>query len=251
MTKFHLAMLIFLVTTYSNAQDLKSEIGVITGMTSMQTDYGERAHFGSSYANVGFGIGGVYYLSFDNFRKRWNDKTTYLKEHIRLRVELSYIQANLIHRGRYTRGNTNFTKLYNAMKGKAQIFNYGLQFEYTLHDMSNQKRVNPYISVGFLGNKNTPKLESSLGDINTNPYLIPSVYNNGIYLKSNSSTAIILGIGTRINPKDKNKKTSFLIDFRWQRFNSDKIEGLTPKINANKYNDWLLFISIGYTFNIN
>jgi len=250
MKKQHL-ILILLISINSKAQDLKSELGIITGLTSMQTDYGERGHFGSSYANTGFGSGGVYYLSFDNIRKRWNDKTTNLKDHIRLRIELSYMQANMIHRGRYTQGNSSFTKKYNAMKGKSQIFNYGLQFEYTLFNISDQRTINPYVSAGFLGNANTPKLESTLGDIKTNTNLVPSVYDNGIHLDKNNSTAIILGIGTRMRPKSYNNKSIYLIDFRWQRFNSDNIEGLTPQIDGNKFNDWLLFISIGYIFNIN
>ncbi len=251
MTKQYVVILIFLISLNCIAQDLKSELGIISGLTSMQTDYGERGHFGSSYANIGFGVGGVYYLSFDNIRNRWNDKTTNFKDHIRLRVELSYMQTNLIHRGKYTQGTRPFTKLYNAMKGKAQIINYGLQFEYTVFNISDQRTFNPYLSMGFLGNRNIPKLESTLGDINTNPSLIPSIYNNRTYLNGNNSTAIILGIGARIRPKGYNKKAIYLIDFRWQRFNSDKIEGLTPQINANKYNDWLLFISLGYIFNLN
>jgi len=244
-------VLILLINSIVFSQDLRYDIGIISGATSMQTDYGERGHFGSSYANMGFGIGGVYYISYDYLRIKWNDRTTHLKDHLRLRLELSYMKTNLIHRGKYTEGNPSFTELYNAMKGTSTILNYGLQFEYTLFNMSAEKRFSPYVSVGFLGNSNTPKLESTIGNIETNPNLIPSVYDNGVFLEKNSSTALILGVGARFKPKDYYNKSIYLIDFRWQRFNSDNIDGLSPKINANKFNDWLLFFSIGYIYNLN
>ncbi len=247
--KIQFSLFIIFVCTFSYAQNLISEFGVFTGATSMQTDYGERGHFGSSYANVGFGIGGVYYLSFNNYKIIWHDRTTYLKEHFRLRIELSYMKTNLIHRGKYTQGNTIFTKKYNAMRGTSAIFNYGTQIEYTMFNMSDGKSLNPYLSIGFLGNINTPKLESKLGDIKSSPYLIPTVYNGGVFLNRNNTTSFIVSAGTRINPK--NKKATYLIDFRWQRFNSDTVEGLIPRISANKFNDWLLFIHIGYVFRIN
>jgi len=244
-------ILFLLMNFFVFSQDFRFDIGLISGTTSMQTDYGERSHFGSSYANMGFGIGGVYYISYDYLRVKWNDRTTYLKDHLRLRLELSYMKTNLIHRGKYTQGNPAFTDFYNAMNGTSTILNYGLQFEYTLFNMSSQKRFNPYVSVGFLGNSNSPKLESTLGNIETNPSLIPSVYNNGVFLDKNNSSSLILGMGARFLPKDYYNKSIYLIDFRWQRFNSDIIDGLKPTLNANKFNDWLLFFSIGYIYNLN
>lgn len=233
------------------SQDLRYDIGIISGTTSMQSDYGERSHFGSSYANVGFGIGGVYYLCYDYLRIKWYDRTTHLKDHLRLRLELSYLKTNLIHRGKYTQGNPQFTEFYNAMRGTSNIVNYGLQFEYTLFNMSDEKIMNPYVSVGFLGNSNTPKLESTLGNIEENSNLIPNVYANGTFLEKNNSTSLILGVGARFRPKNYYSKSMYLVDFRWQRFNSDIVDGLKPTLNANKFNDWLMFFSIGYIYNLN
>ncbi len=244
--KYNTVFLVLLMYITVTAQDLKSEFGFFTGLVSMQTDYGERGHFGSSYANIGFGVGGVYYMSFDDQRKRWNDKMGL--SHFRIRAELSYIQVNLKHRGKYTYGNSNFTKLYNAMDGKASIFNYGMQLEYALFSFSGDEKFNPYLSLGFLGNRNKSKITSSLGDVALNSNLLPSIYRDGINTEATNSTAIIVGVGTRIKPKN-NFKSTYLIDFRWQRFNSDLIEGLSPKIEANKYNDWLFFVSVGYVFN--
>jgi hypothetical protein len=116
--------------------------------------------------------------------------------------------------------------------------------------MSDEKIFDPYISFGFLGNLNTPKLESTLGNITADSNLIPNVYDDGLFLEKNSSTSLILGLGTRIRSKNYTNKSIYLIDFRWQRFNSDNVDGLSPKISANKFNDWLLFFSVGYVFNL-
>ncbi|MEE9348597.1 MAG: hypothetical protein V3U80_00965 [Flavobacteriaceae bacterium] len=233
------------------SQDLLYDVGIISGATSMQSDYGERGHFGSSYANMGFGIGGVYYVSYDNFRKQWNDRTTFLKEHLRARLELSFMKTNLIQRGKYTQGNPSFTQYYNSMKGTSNTINYGLQIEYTLFNMSDRKKIDPYVSFGFLGNSNSPKLISALGDIETDSNLIPSVYDDGVFLDKKNSTSLTIGMGARLKPKEFYNKSIYLLDFRWQRFNSDFIDGLSPTLDANKHNDWLLYLSIGYIYNLN
>lgn len=251
MKNIFLLLMVFLIWTTSNSQDLKYEAGIFIGATSMQTDYGESDHFGSSYGNMGFGIGGVGYLSFDYQRNKWDNRMANIKDHIRLRAEISYMKSNLVHKGKYTQGSNEQTVLYNAMEGTSTILNYGLQIEYTIFNRSDERRFSPYISLGFLGNSNTPKLASSIGNIDSNPNLIPNVYDNGVFLKKNESNAIVLGGGIRIRPKNPDKKSIFLLDFRWQRFNSDIIEGLTPKIKGNRNNDFLIFISFGYVFSLN
>jgi len=251
MKKNTLILFLFCISLISNAQDLKTELGLITGMTSMQSDYGERSHFGSSYANIGFGSGIVFYVGESDIRKTWNDRANMFQDHMRLRVEVSYMQTKLVHRGVYTLGSSSSTVLYNAMEGTSRVLNYGAQIEYNIFRISNKQYVDPYLSVGFLVNTNMPNLSSSLGDIETNPSLIPNVYNNGVYLDNNNSTSLIMGFGTRLRPKSYFNNSIYLLDFRWQKFNSDMVDGLTPTIEANKYNDWLLFISAGYIFSLN
>jgi len=231
------------------AQNINSEVAFFTGMTSMQTDYGERGHFGSSYANVGFGFGGAFYLSFNNKMVHWNDRSQSLKEHLRIRLEISYMQTKLIHRGKYTQGTSINTIKYNAMIGTSKILNYGAQFEYTIFPLSSNQYVDPYLSIGYLANSNSPQLKSSLGNIETDPSLIPPVYNDGVFLDKNNSGSLILGFGTRLRPKSYYNNSIYLINFRWQKFNNDVVDGLKPNLAANKYNDWLLFLSVGYIFN--
>jgi hypothetical protein len=246
----NIVSLFFINSIYS--QKFNFELGLVGGLVSMQTDYGERSDFASSYGNIGYGIGGVYYISAGHKKRRWNDRAMLGMDHIRLKAEISYMQTKLRHRGAYTQGTSEQTLLYNALIGTSSILNYGIQFEYTVFRINADKRINPYISLGVLLNSNTPKLESALGTIdNQNSNLIPNVYDNGIFLEKNNSSAITFGFGTRINSKDPYNNSKFLIDFRWQRFNSDTIEGLDPKIAANKDADFLLYLSIGYIFSLN
>lgn len=251
MKKIALVLLCLIYNIQVKAQNLNSEIGFSVGITSMQTDYGERGHFASSYANVGFGVGAAYYLSFNNNRIKWNDRSKFAQEHLRLRLEVSFMQTKLVHRGKYTQGSGSNIIKYNAMIGTSTIINYGAQLEYNIFILSSKQYFDPYLSIGFLGNSNSPKLTSSLGEINGNNNLIPSVYNNGVFLDKNNSTSLIIGLGTRLRPKNYWNKSIYLIDFRWQKFNSDIVDGLKPNLKANKFNDWLLYLSIGYIFNFN
>ncbi len=242
--------LFFINSIYS--QKFNFELGFVAGLVSMQTDYGERGDFASSYGNIGYGIAGVYYISASHKKRRWNDRAMLGMDHFRLKAEISYMQTKLIHRGTYTQGTSEQTILYSALIGTSSIINYGLQFEYTVFRINDGKRINPYLSLGVLLNSNSPKLESALGTINnTNSNLIPNVYDNGVFLEKNNSSAITFGFGTRINSKNPYNNSKFLIDFRWQRFNSDIIEGLDPQIGANKDFDFLLFLNIGYVFSLN
>lgn len=77
--------------------------------------------------------------------------------------------TKLIHRGQYIQGSSPQTILYAGMRGTSKILNYGLQMEYSLFNMSDERHFNPYFSLGLLGNSNTPELESAFGSINENP----------------------------------------------------------------------------------
>ena len=214
----------------------------------MQTDYGERGHFASSYANIGYAFGGIMYLSVSDKRKYWNQRGNFYYDHFRLRFEISFMKTKLKHRGRYTEGTSENTIKYNAMRGISTILNYGFQIEYSISPISDNQFLEPYVSFGILRNSNKPQLNSTIGNINTDNSLIPTVYTNGVFLNKNTSFSPIISAGIRVN---KNEKSKYLIDFRLQRFNSDIVEGLKPKLDANKFNDWLLCMSFGYILKLN
>ncbi len=215
----------------------------------MQTDYGQRNHFPSSFANVGFGIGANYYIGWDVRRVRWDDRISYFKNHMRLKVEFSYMSDNFIHRGKYAKGHSAFARKLAAMKGSTRIFNIGGQFEYSFFSFSDFRKWEPYISGGFYHVNFDPDLKSSLGDWTQDNSLIPNVYlNDGIFLENSNTQAFAFGGGTRFTAKEN---FAYVIDFRWQRFLSNKVDGLDPKIDANKFREWLLFLNFGIVFRIN
>jgi hypothetical protein len=237
------------LTLLTNAQKLKHELGFFVGPVSIQSDYGERGDFGSTYGNVGIGAGVVYYLSFDETRKRWNDYGSYIKNHFRLKLELSYMSDNFIHRGSYADPNDISLEAikYRAMEGSTKLFNAGGMMEFNLYEFYQQRIFNPYLSMGILYSSFDPDLKSKLGDINTDPSLIPAVYDDGIFLEKGSTASFVIGGGARY----KLNKFDLLFDFRGQRFFSNKVDGLDPKLDQNKFREWLLFFNVGAVFKLN
>ncbi len=244
---FFALVLSFSLTVFSQI-NLLHEAGVIAGPVSMQTDFGERHHFPSSVLNIGYGVGLVYYISVDPNRMRWNQRGDYLQNHLKLRFELSYMQDKLIQRGRYIEGNSVQAALLKGIVANPKLFNAGAQIQFSVFSASDFKSWEPYFSLGGMFTSYKPQLESLLGDIETNPSLIPNAYINGIHNDGGSAGSLVLGAGTTYTT---NNDLKLIFDFRWQRFLADDIDGLTPLISANKYNDWLFFLNVGVAFKLN
>ncbi len=228
---------------------MNHELGISVGAVSMQTDYGQRGHFPSSYANIGIGAGIIYYLGYDVRRIKWNDRLSYMKNHLKLKVEFSYMSDNFIHRGDYIKGHSANAIKLAAMKGSTKIFNIGGQLEFYLFELSDFRKWEPYISGGFYHVNFNPDLETSLGDWRDNPSLLPDFYlDGGIFLENSNTQAFSFGGGTKITNSDN---FSFVIDMRWQRFLSNKVDGLDPNLSANKYREWLFYFNVGAVFKLN
>ncbi len=242
------------------AQDYKShEIGFITGSASFTTDYGQRYDFLSNVGgNVGMGFGLIYYLNFTDYRYRWNQRTNYFNEHFRLRGELSYMSAKLDHFGKYAEENSISGEKLRAQHGKASIINVGAQLEFHLVDIVDfgSRRIpdlkwSPYVSAGFFVDFYNPDMWSDLGDWRENIDVIYSKWTvpGAINVEPNITTSATLGIGTR---HKLGEYSDILIESRWQYFFSNYVDGLNAKDDpANKYNDWLLWIHVGYVYYLN
>ncbi len=252
MKNFYFAFLLLINMFFSFAQKgnsvLLHEVGIISGPVSMQTDFGERHHFPSSVLNIGYGVGLVYYISYNPNRIYWNDRTTYLKNHSKLRLEASYMSDNLIQRGRYIESNSYQALLLKGIVSKAKLYNFGFQYQFSLFSATADKNLQPYFSMGGTFTIYKPEVKSLLGDIEQDATLIPSAYQNSIFNDVGNTPSITLGTGTTYFINDNVK---LLADLRWQRFVKDDVEGLTPKISANKYNDWLFFLNFGIVFSLN
>lgn len=244
------------------AQDKSShEIGFITGSASFTTDYGKRNNFSANVGgNVGPGFGLVYYLNFTDYRYRWNQRSNYFQEHFRVRVELSYMQANLKHYGEWADKDSHGGEQLRAHTGDTWIINGGAQMEFHWVDIVDfgSRRIpdlkwSPYVSFGVFADYYDPTIESSMGDWK-DPGVLFSTWDNSIYPESaiddsGWTMSLSAGIGTR---HKLGEYSDILIESRWQYFFTDYIEGMNNKyVDQNKYNDWLLFIHVGYIYYLN
>lgn len=257
-------LFICLLLANTQAQDKNShELGFIFGSASFTTDYGERYNFDANVGgNVGPGFGLIYYLNFTDYRYRWNQRTNYFAEHFRIRAEFSYMTAKLDHFGQWAEENSIWGEQLRAMHGKTQVFNLGAQMEFHIVDIVDfgsrripRLKFSPYLSLGFMADFYNPSLVSDLipgdGNWQTDPSaLYPKWAVPGTVDTSAGITGSITGgVGTRFKIGEY---SDLLFETRWQYFLSNWVDGLNAKDDpANKYNDWLMFIHVGYVYYLN
>jgi len=250
------------------AQDKRShEVGFISGSASFTTDYGQRNNFSSNVGgNVGMGVGLIYYLNFTDYRYRWNQRTNYFTEHFRIRTELSYMAAKLDHFGKWKDATDTFGQLTDGAKklrahhGKTHIINLGAQLEFHIVDIVDfgSRRIpdlkwSPYLSAGAFVDFYNPSMYSDDGNWRDPGVLYPkwdiNDYPWAARVTAGITMSATLGIGTR---HKLGEYSDILIESRWQYFFSNYVDGLNAKQDsANKYNDWLLWIHVGYVYYLN
>ena len=265
MTKYLIILSIFFFcssTVATQAQDRSShEIGFITGAASFTTDYGARNNFSSNVGgNIGLGLGVIYYLNFSDYRYGWSQRTNYFNEHFRIRGELSFMQADLDHFGEYVdESNTTYAAdQLRAMHGNITLINLGAQLEFHIVDVVDfgSRRIpdlkwSPYLSAGLMVDFYNPDLKSDLGDWRDDISVIYPKWQvpGAIKTSANTTMSATFGIGTR---HKLGEYSDILIESRWQYFFSNYVDGLNAKADpANKYNDWLLWVHVGYVYYLN
>ena len=257
--------ILFLVISFGlKAQSEKShEIGFISGSASFTTDYGQRNNFKANVGgNVGMGIGVIYYLNFTDYRYRWNLRTSYFAEHFRVRAEASYMSAELEHFGEYAESPGEWGDRLRAHTGKTYLVNLGAQMEFHWVDIVDfgSRRIpdlkwSPYISAGAFVDYYNPSITSTYG---TGDWKDPGVlfpkWDNSLNPGASKDEAGVtmsatFGVGTRYK---LGEYSDLLIESRWQYFFSNYVDGLNAKNDpANKFNDWLLWVHIGYVYYLN
>lgn len=260
-------VLLFIVTNtsaqnWSKYGKSSHEIGFMSGSSHFTTDYGERFLFKSNVGgNVGLGFGIIHYLTFTDYRYRWNRQTSYWAEHFRLRNEISFMSADLDHFGQYvdeSQTSLEADKL-RAMHGKSNVINVGTQLEWhirNIEDFGSRRdpymKFSPYISFGVLGVFYNPSLYSDLGDWKLNQsilyqkWAVPGTVND----EANFTLSLTGGIGTRMKVSEY---ADIFIESKWQYYFSDWVDGLnaTDSSANNEFNDWNLFLHIGYIYYLN
>lgn len=268
MIKILTPILICFLIANASAQDKSShEIGIITGISSFTTDYGKRNEFNSNVGgNYGHGFGLVYYFTFTDYRYRWNQRTNYWQEHFKVRAEFSYLKAYLDHFGKWkdaTDANGELTlgaQKLRAHHGRTVVFNLGAQLEFHLVDIVDfgSRRIphlkwSPYMSVGLFVDFYNPQIWSERGDWKEQGVLYPK-WDHVLYPKASrdshgTTMSVSWGIGTR---RKLGEYSDILIESRWQYFFSNYVDGLNADPDpANKYNDWLVWLHVGYVYYLN
>ncbi|HRM46732.1 MAG TPA: glutamate dehydrogenase [Flavobacterium sp.] len=255
--KIIILFILFGFSSKINAQiGIAHEIGVVFGPVMFKSDYGARNDFGTNINNNGFGIGLVHYLNFSYN----SNNSTFFSEHFKVRSEVSFSKSDFKHYGKYVEKNSNYigVQQLKAMSGSSGIFNIGTQLEYSpikIHDFENTiGSFGPYASIGVQLSSYTAKANSAMGQLGTPSatfpkYLDPSDgHPFGFSNESKTVFSIVSSIGTRykLSPLQ-----DLIIDFRFQYFNSDWVDGLNPNPEIhkeNKANDWLIWVNLGYIY---
>tara|TARA_R110002073_G_scaffold279026_1_gene442875 strand:- start:117218 stop:118003 length:786 start_codon:yes stop_codon:yes gene_type:complete len=254
---YKVIVLIFLLAATKGYTQLEvsHEFGIFTGPISMQTDYGERHHLPSSM-ETSFGVAAVHYLSFYGNNYNWRNGASYFSDHFKLRTEISYYFNNkLENEGRYTDpGSTNAeAAALRAMQGATKIFNIGTQLEFYFKNLEDYgllfntaDKFAPYVSLGLQYNSFDAELTNNGNNLDISS--LPQKYqNDAVFLEPESTFSLVMGLGTRY----KMDTFDLVLDGRWQYFFSDKVDGLDTSGNVgSKFNDTLLFLSVGIVFNL-
>lgn len=234
---------------------ISHEIGIITGPTNFKSDYGESGDIRSAIGNIGYGVGFVHYLNFSDVH---NSSVTifqsYLKDHFKLRSEISYQAVTFQHYGKYVDDDkqSTFAKQLRAMRGSTEITNLGMQIEYyplSIEDFGNMPNsFTPYISVGGQYSFYKPEIYSTLGKLNTS-LTTPEKYSNGALSNEDDTVWSIVGsVGARYK---LNTVSDLMVDLRAQYYFSDYVDGMRPDpiiYTENKSNDWNIWFTVGYIF---
>lgn len=255
MPRLYLFILAFafsgLNTAYS--QGFSHEIGAIVGPVAFQSDYGERGDASTFTGNTGFAIGLVHYMNFSyNSECNCYSRQNFFNDHFKVRSELSYIKADLQHKGQWAEKNSVFGEQLRNMRGEASIINLGMQLEYfpfSIRDFSNTiGAFAPYVSLGAQFSSYSPEATSTTGPLTV--LNTPVKYRNGFTNEDGTTWSLISSVGTRYKLSEY---SDLLVDLRFQYYFSDWVDGLKPDPNVykeNKSNDWMVWLNFGYIYYI-
>ncbi len=256
-----LFLLVFLAVQFSNAQlGFSHELGLIAGPVQFRSDYGIRNNVETNFGNSGYGIGVVHYLNFA-YRADCNCYTTdnFFNDHFKIRTEVSYNQTNLEHLGELvvpTKISDNSNRL-RGHKGVAKNLDFGSQIEYfplSIRDFQGfAYSFAPFISLGVHYTAFTPEVSTTYinpdprktGDV-TDPSNFYSFWEPGsVDASSGGVFTVVSSVGVRYK---LTKLSDIMLDFRWQYFFNDNIDGLNHQLEFNKNDDWLVWLNFGYIF---
>ena len=246
--------LIFVLQLAHAQASFSNEIGAYVGPAAFYSDYGERGDSETNFGNVGFTIGLVHYMNF-SYTSGYDiySPLNYVKDHFKIRNEISYTNVNLEHFGRFVAPErTSLTaQQLRGMRGETTVFSLGSSIEFYPLSIkafeSNGPKISPHIGVGIHYSFYTPRAFSTLGELG-DPAITPEKFIDAFTNESGSAISLVGSIGGRykLSPLE-----DLLIQAKWQFFFSDFVDGLSPdetRFPENRANDWMFFIQVGYIF---
>ena len=238
------------------AQHYTHDIGAFVGTTSLQTDYGQRGDFASTWKNNGMSFSVAHYLSFYNRTLRW-DPNNVMHNHLMIKTELHYISnTELKHYGYWANKQSAGGEQLRAMKGTVRMLNVGVNIEFYLNSLEefvypySDISFNPFFTFGLKYSFYTNGLKSDLGDWRKDINVLPLKYRqpDALAVGSGEAISVNIGLGTRYKLTET---LDLAFQFSYQYFFSDKIEGLQANAFENKNNEWLTNIQVGLVYHLN
>ena len=245
MKKIILTLLFILISSnyLLNAQNtnINNEVGVFLGPIFMQTDYGQAKNFNSSINNKGFGFGIAYIADFSNSKTNSGIKR-FFTEHTKLRLELSYSKTNFSYDGKPVENERPQSDRFKSMKGNTKLLNIGVFSEiYPINTVLSEKKLHPLVLLGASYVSAKPSLKSSME--------LPSIFlpvEENVFLDKQSTLSFTAGLGARYKLDDMD----FVLEYRFNMFMSDRIEGLDSDISGDNNNDSASIFNLGVIFNL-
>lgn len=237
------------------AQDgMSFEGGLMGGVSSYQTDYGQRYEIKSGITgNLGPVASGVLYMNFFDYQITWWNKANWVPMHLKLKLETSYTGGDLQHYGAYVEQNSLTAEKLRDMHGSISMFNIGFSTEYHINDLTyayhvNAPKFNPYIGIGTMMVFSNPTFTSDRGDYLLDPTVLPEKYQvDAIFPDKQITGSAFVSLGSRFRGGDLG---FFIIEYRWHYFFSNQVDGLDPKHISNKFQDTMFQIQAGFVFYI-
>ncbi|TMM29591.1 hypothetical protein FDT66_10775 [Polaribacter aestuariivivens] len=238
------------------AQHYTHDIGGFVGSTSLQTDYGQRNHFGSELNNEGLSFSVAHYLSFYNKTLRW-DPNNVMHNHLMIKTDLQYVSnTKLEHHGIYAKKQSFGGEQLRAMKGSVRMLNLGVNIEFYLKSLEefvyphSDVSFNPFFTFGVQYSFFNNTLTSDLGDWQQDISVLPKKYQSDGHIDVGSGESFVfnIGVGTRFKLTEK---LDLVAQYNYQYFFSDKIDGLQAEVFENKNTEWGLNIQVGLIYHLN
>lgn len=270
---------LFLFSNNSYSQlGFSHEIGVIAGPVEFRSDFGSRFDEATNLGNSGIGIGLIHYINFA-YRADCNcySTDTYFNDHFKLRNEISWNYTKLDHHGEWVapdKTSDNSWRL-RGHHGVAENFDIGTQLEWFPRSIRSFQAFSyllaPYVSLGIHYTSSSPQASSTYVDPNPGPnQTVGNVFDpRNIYSYWYEDPTFLPPVQpgeTRQYPIDPSNRgdwsmvtsvgvrykigvlSDLLLDLRWQLYFNDWVDGFNHKLSYNKFNDWLIWLNVGYVY---